>query len=424
WQMHGLMAQTTNIPDSKASWMHGKFTIDATGSCTISSFVENGTSQPDLNRHLSITSDGMVSITESSDSHGYLSNDKNYISITTTDGDGGYVLFILQKELLVSGDIGAQVQFVDESNGWASAFNIQTRTGELYKTTDGGNNWSSIHSLPATDETTVFYFADPYNGWMTAINDNPPVFQISKTTNGGSTWTAQYTDTTPNANTLSSSGAMQFVDSNNGWVVGPNGRILKTTNGGTDWTLLNNAGIGVNANSKCLFFLDANNGWIGTNILDPNGTATKHIILHTNNGGQSWVQQNLPFTGAVFSIFFKDANEGWFTGDQCVQNCEGPDYLKFSTGVIGHTTNGGATVVEESLVNNRIVIYPNPSKSKLFINGLTQSSVVSIFDLNGKLLINKNVISQYIDISNLLNGIYLVRIEDNSGITMKKFIKQ
>lgn len=424
WQMHALTAGTKNNSNSSSNWMHGLVSVDLTGNVSVSNFVVNGSNLSDLSKSISISTDGMLSGSASSDMNGFMNTDKSFGIFTKTDGSGGYRLTVMQKDLSVSGDIGAQVQFVDENNGWASMFNAQIRTGVLYKTTDGGSTWDLIHSLPATDETTYFNFTDPNNGWMTTINDNPPLFQISKTTNGGSTWTAQYIDTTPNADTLSSSGAMQFIDSNNGWVVGPNGRILKTTNGGANWELLNNSGLGIYANSKCLFFLDVNNGWIGTNISDPNGSATQHIILHTNNGGQSWARQNVPFPGAVFSIFFKDANEGWFTGEQCVQNCNEPDSQKVWTGVIGHTTNGGATIIEESLANNQIIIYPNPSKSTLFINGLNLNSAVSIFDLSGTQLINKQVVNNQIDISQLMNGVYIVMVSDKNGNTMKKFIKQ
>lgn len=425
WQIHELTADNVNDLNVWSSWTHGRVVMDETGKGLVTNLVENGSVLSDRSRSISITSEGILSGSWAPDLHGFMNSDKSLGVYTKTDGTGGYTLTALQKENPVkSGDIGAQVQFVDENKGWASAFNIQTRKGQLFKTTDGGNNWAVINSLPATDEVTIFYFVDGNTGWMTSINDDPPLFRISKTTDGGSSWTAQYADTTPNADTLSSSGAMQFTDSNHGWVVGSNGRILKTINGGATWELLTNAGIGATANSKCLFFLDANTGWIGTNISGTGGTATQRVLLHTKDGGLSWTKQNFADSDALFSIYFSDTKNGWLTAEKCMQNCSGPDSLKVYTGLIGHTTIGGTNAVGEGHLNEQINIYPNPSKNTLYIDGVGQNSTVSIIDTSGKTLIDKQIINNQIDISSLFNGIYIVRIVDSRGITMRKFLKQ
>lgn len=321
-----------------------------------------------------------------------------------------------------SGDVGAQIQFIDENNGWASTFNIYTKKGLLYKSTDGGNNWTLISTMPTTDEAIVINFVDPNNGWMISINDEPAIFEISKTSDGGVNWISQFKDTTPNIDTLTSSGAIQFTDANNGWAVGPNGRILKTVNGGINWNLLSNTGIGNRSYSKCLFFLDANTGWIGTNISGTRDTPTQRIILHTKDGGSSWTSQNITSTNAIFSIFFRDETNGWFTADKCVQNCNLSDSLKIYTGVIGHT---GIPSNRQSLDSNiELIIYPNPCSNTLFLKGITPNSSVAIFGLNGQQLVQKQLIKDQIDISNLLNGVYILQIVNSEEVTFRKFIKQ
>jgi len=90
-----------------------------------------------------------------------------------------------------------------------------------------------------------------------------------------------------------------------------------------------------------------------------------------------------------------------------------------------NSTNCYSTGISEGIVDEKEVnIYPNPSKHTLFITGLTQNSKCSIFDLSGKQLINKQIVNNQIDISQLINGIYILRISDKNGITMKKFVKQ
>jgi photosystem II stability/assembly factor-like uncharacterized protein len=321
-----------------------------------------------------------------------------------------------------SGDVGAQVQFVDENNGWATTFNIYTHIGQIYKTADGGNNWSFVKNLPATDEATVLYFIDKNNGWMLSINDKPALFEILKTSDGGATWISQYTDATKNSDTLTSSGAIQFTDFNNGWAAGPNGRILKTINGGSSWKLVNNTGIDNKSYSKCLFFLNANIGWIGTNVAGTNELPTQRLILHTKDGGASWSQQKITSSDAIFSIFFRDETNGWFTADKCVQNCNLPDSLKIYTGVIGHT--GYPAGLESLDSDSKINIYPNPSGNTLFIKGATANSIALVIDLNGKQLIQKQSIKDQIDISNLAKGVYILQMINKEGITFRKFIKQ
>ncbi len=351
----------------------------------------------------------------------------------TTDGGITWTKKVITNAL---GDIGLQVQFVDANNGWISIYNFRSRTGSILSTKDGGDNWTSISNMPATDEVSFFYFADTKNCWITSINDKPPLFQISKSTNGGTDWTVQYTDKTPNADTSSSSGAMQFIDQNNGWVVGPNGRILRTTNGGTAWESFSNAGITNYANSKCLFFLNSSTGWIGTNINSSPALPTQRYILQTNNSGSSWSKQVPPLTGAVFSIYFTDAKNGWFTGDQCIQNCNGPDSLKVYAAVIGHTTNGstGINFLDDklptafSLEQN----YPNPFNPVTRISySLPKDDYVSIkiFDVLGRevmSLVNefKNAGNYSVELngSGLVSGVYLYKMMTNGFSSIKKLL--
>ena len=75
-------------------------------------------------------------------------------------------------------------------------------------------------------------------------------------------------------------------------------------------------------------------------------------------------------------------------------------------------------------------IHPNPAKSELFITAqnTTENLKIKIFNIEGKLLSAQSITLQdqkAIDVSQLLNGIYFLNIEDENGnTTTKKFIKQ
>jgi type IX secretion system substrate protein len=75
-------------------------------------------------------------------------------------------------------------------------------------------------------------------------------------------------------------------------------------------------------------------------------------------------------------------------------------------------------------------IHPNPAKDELFITAqnTTENLKIKIFNIEGKLLSAQSITLQdqkAIDVSQLLNGIYFLNIEDENGnTTTKKFIKQ
>lgn len=74
--------------------------------------------------------------------------------------------------------------------------------------------------------------------------------------------------------------------------------------------------------------------------------------------------------------------------------------------------------------NNKLNIWPNPVSNILNIDISELNTVgnIDIFDLSGRLVLNFPTIEGKINISNLENGIYLIRINNNSIIYSSKFI--
>jgi Secretion system C-terminal sorting domain len=74
---------------------------------------------------------------------------------------------------------------------------------------------------------------------------------------------------------------------------------------------------------------------------------------------------------------------------------------------------------------NKITLYPNPSSGQLYLKNITSSnSFIVILNLQGEEILSKTNISNYIDISNLKNGIYIAKIIDSGKIVMTKIIKE
>lgn len=86
--------------------------------------------------------------------------------------------------------------------------------------------------------------------------------------------------------------------------------------------------------------------------------------------------------------------------------------------------------IEKKIEKQNIVLYPNPSKEKIFIQSsdFSENTIeYTILDMMGRTVVKsymqlQNTIAE-IDISSLVNGNYIIRITQNNIITTKKFVK-
>jgi len=75
------------------------------------------------------------------------------------------------------------------------------------------------------------------------------------------------------------------------------------------------------------------------------------------------------------------------------------------------------------LNTNKISLYPNPAKSILNIKTATEVTNISIYSLLGKEVLKTN--TKTVDVSNLSEGVYLIKIMDVEGnLHVKRFIKE
>ncbi len=156
--------------------------------------------------------------------------------------------------------------------------------GVFYRTGDGGATWEKKFISPSCCDILDLAFPDPVapgTGYMVIANGGESLF---KTTDGGTTWLVQ----------MSSLGmdALDFVSPGLGWTVGGFGEIFGFNDG--LWTKqVSNAPFNQYDDQVSLmgvsFLPDGLTGW----VVGYGGT-----ILHTTDGGQSWLQEgqalNLP----------------------------------------------------------------------------------------------------------------------------------
>ncbi len=193
------------------------------------------------------------------------------------------------------------IDFLNDNTGY-----ICGEGGSIIKTTNSGQNWTSIpsltpqaaNSIAAVDENVViagcnngvylrstnsgqsfslinaglsfqdFSFIDNNTGWSVAGR------YILKTTDKGGTWALQFTHTTQLLR-------IDMVNSITGFACGWSGSLFKTTNGGVNWNQLASQ---IPNNLTGLDFADANTGF----VVSGGGFAVPGSAMRTTNGGASW----------------------------------------------------------------------------------------------------------------------------------------
>ena len=83
---------------------------------------------------------------------------------------------------------------------------------------------------------------------------------------------------------------------------------------------------------------------------------------------------------------------------------------------ITFAVSGPVTDLENSN-NHTILVYPNPTKGLLLIQGI-ESQALRVYDLQGRLLIQEE--GTQVDVNHLANGTYLLQI----GTQVVRFIKK
>ena len=86
----------------------------------------------------------------------------------------------------------------------------------------------------------------------------------------------------------------------------------------------------------------------------------------------------------------------------------------------------GETLSLEQSLTNDLILYPNPTRDVLNLNATYgfEDAVYSVFDINGRRVMNSKFDSNTIDVSQLSAGNYILRILNKGTIKSQKFIKR
>jgi uncharacterized protein (TIGR02145 family) len=178
---------------------------------------------------------------------------------------------------------------------------------------------------------------------------------------------------------------------------------------------------------------------ITANISEINETTSTSGGNVTNDGGESVTERGVVWS--TYDTVSVDYSEGiTFDGSGT------GSYVSYLTGLIADTTyyvkayaTNSVGTAYGNLVNFKTLdqpssilaleskdalFYPVPAFEKLYIKNTIEYSSIIILDLNGKQLLNKHYDKNPIDISNLENGMYIIKLKNSEKIFISKFIKQ
>ncbi|MEA2175447.1 MAG: hypothetical protein QOD00_3039 [Blastocatellia bacterium] len=224
---------------------------------------------------------------------GWIAGDAGYVSRTD---DGGHSWS--QQATGIAEAIN-DIYFRNKDDGYLLAGN------RIFSTGDGGGRWSEVRRFLQEDfggglpELYSVRFNGKKRGWVVgSISKRDQVIDslLVHTEDAGTTWARQRVPTRSELIHL------DFVNNDDGWIVGAGGTILHTSDGGATWTLQRT---GITATLFHVDFRNDRTGW---------AVGERGTVLRTTDGGLNWSTVNVPVRSMLLSVMFVDEDEGWIAG--------------------------------------------------------------------------------------------------------------
>jgi ligand-binding sensor domain-containing protein len=277
-------------------------------------------------------------------------------------------------------------------NTWVNVL-LTDSDGKIWAGTNGGI--SVIEGANVTNYTTSNGLAGSNVKDIKITSDGKvyigTYFGISIYENGN--WSYLNTDNGMESNQVT---AIEFDGEGNLWIGTYDKGILKYD--GVNWVTYNEA----NTNGALLFDEIKDLLWDGTRMW----VAGFYFCKFENN---IWTKYTSLDNGPTFPSHLDIDSQGniWISSISAIVKCE----------------------LNSSLISyndfNESVFYPNPTKDFIYLSQSIVNANVSIYNLSGIVVKSNRLNSNVIDISDLMSGIYLIKVTYKNGLEItKKIIKE
>jgi photosystem II stability/assembly factor-like uncharacterized protein len=204
------------------------------------------------------------------------------------------------------------VKFFDSNNGW-----VITEDSAVYRTTNGGNNWTRIQINNIIQPANyVFYrYLYPLNNneiWALVIRNAGLIFShVYRTIDGGNNWSLQFTHTDSLSSNAHAFLKINFINSTTGFLYGGFNFIFKTTNAGMNWNKINI----LIANSYYPEIIDLYPKNESEILAAGGQDGTLDYILKSTNIGNNWITCYLNSQFDFSKVKFVDINTGFLISE-------------------------------------------------------------------------------------------------------------
>ena len=379
-------------------------------------------------------------------------------TVTTNGGDSW------NPGIIDVGNTALQITNISPVSGttaWVGAFDSTDGLGGVFKTSDGGATWEPQNSdgFTTVGESwfNVVHFFDANVG-LAMGDPEGGEYEIYKTTDGGTNWTRIAGSAIPNplSGEYGYNGGYAAAGGSF-WFTTNKGRVYRTTDQGVTWTVAQApiTDFGAEAQNGRIYFSDANNGYLQKNVVA--GAVTTRTYATTTNGGATW-STPAPFTGTRFILNYIPGTTTMVATSQAdpvgtsvstdngatwtdieptgIEQRGASAFLNLTTGwCAGFSTDAltdgvfkltGALGTQNFENATKFKVYPNPASSMVTISAANADSYkLSVTDITGKVVMTKslNGIENTLDISSLSTGAYFFELSSDNIKDVVKILK-
>jgi photosystem II stability/assembly factor-like uncharacterized protein len=272
--------------------------------------------------------------------------------------------------------------------------------GDIYKSTDRGDNWTNLNSGAGEIEFISISPSNPDIIFVVGQNG------FKKTVNGGTSWTDV---TEPGTGTIKSievhpTNPSEIYVNFSGYTTD---KVWKSTDSGANWTDITGSLPNVPTH-KIIYKTGSTDGelFLATDL---------GVFYRTNTKGD-WVQLG---TGLP-NVIVKD-----------IEIHYGSEKLRAATFGRGlweiSITSTALGVEEKELPLDAVLLYPNPTTNKSFtiqLNGLNGESTIRIYNLVGSVVkeFTTDKSKEEVNLNKFAQGMYLVKVTNNDRSSIKRVI--